>query len=316
MLKKIIVCIIAVICVAGILTPILENTDGEDRLEVFVIAGQSNSAYRNTNVSLVNQEIDLPSHNVYYYGTESQPIYFGGMPPIGQATYDPTFESYDNYSMVSNGKWKIGGYEPILAKYISDKTNCDVLIINVGISASSIQYLQPDADGGEYMKEVIEHSFEKIPSKYKVDKIGYMWVQGESNIGTPVDEYISYFENINDWFIENGFNKGYIVQTRPQNSGNSAIAQVKMCNTIPNLILSSTAPDTFTIQNGKMVSDDLHYSQWGRIIVGEDVCKHMSLTTYTQNKAVIDIMYILPVMLIIGIIGYLVFSYKKEDYLA
>ena len=39
-------------------------------LAVMVIAGQSNSAYREVDLDMVNDFVSLPSHNVYYYGTE------------------------------------------------------------------------------------------------------------------------------------------------------------------------------------------------------------------------------------------------------
>ena len=308
MIKKLIVCTVALICLACLLVPVIDSYEDEheaaiDRLEVLVIEGQSNAAYRNANVSLVNQEIDLPSHNAYYYGTDSAPIYYGQTPETGGPTYDETFESYSIHSMIEGNKWKVGGYEPILAKYISDKTGSDVLIINAGISGASIQYLQPDADGGEYVAEVIAHALADIDPKYTVDKVGYMWLQGEANRWMEIDEYIAYFDVVNAWNISQGFDKGYIVQTRPYNGMQASDAQLKMCNEIPNIVLSSTAPSTFTVDNGKLALDNIHYSQWGRMIVAEDVCNTLQLPEpqmFTSGE--ISLLKIVPLMVIVGIL--------------
>ena len=293
------VSIIIVVSILPVLTETTDSVNGEDNLEVLVIAGQSNAAYRQVDVSLINEEIPQPVTNVYYYGTSTQPIWFGYP---SNPTYDQTLASYGIYSMVSNGQWKIGGYEPVLAESISKKSNCDVLIINVGISSATIANLTPQQIGGEYTTKVIEDALSKVDSKYHIDKMGYVWIQGESNAGSTVDGYIQQFNIINDWYHEHGFEKCYMVQTRPANSGNAAIAQLKICQDDPSVILASTAPSTFTVENGLMVSDDLHYSQQGRIVVGEDINSKISLTPHIRDASVGSLLGVLPVILIIGLL--------------
>lgn len=274
---------VIVVLVGSFLVPIVnDSTDADDTLEVLVIAGQSNAAYGGfVNPTLVNQEIPKPSTNVYYYGTASQPIWYGYP---SNPTYDTTFESYDIYPMINNGSWAIGGYEPGMAYAISEKSNCDVLIINVGISSASIQYLQPDNTGGAYVNDVIEDALSKVDSKYKIDKVGYMWLQGESNSSTAVDTYISYFDTINDWYYSKGFDTCYMVQTRPYNGGNASIAQLQICSSDYSVLLASTAPDTFTVDNGLMVSDNLHYSQKGRDVICNDVASQLRVSYHFDNE--------------------------------
>lgn len=295
----VVVAIIVVVSLLPVLTETADSVNGEDNLEVLVIAGQSNAAYRQVDVSLINEEIPQPVTNVYYYGTSTQPIWFGYP---SNPTYDQTLESYGIYSMVSNGQWKIGGYEPVLAESISKKSNCDVLIINVGISSATIANLTPQQIGGEYTAKVIEDALSKVDSKYNINKLGYVWIQGESNAGSTVDGYIQQFNIINDWYHEQGFEKCYMVQTRPANSGNAAIAQLKICQDDPSVILASTAPSTFTVDNGLMVSDDLHYSQQGRIVVGEDINSKISLTPHIRDSSVGSLLGVIPVVLIIGLL--------------
>ena len=298
-ITKIVGIIVSLMIAVSILPVITDSTDGENTLEVLVIAGQSNAAYRQANVPLVNDEIPQPLTNVYYYGTASQPIWFGYP---SNPTYDPTLESYGIYSMTANGQWRIGGYEPVLAQSISKKSNCDVLIINVGISSATIANLTPQQIGGEYTADVIEDALSKVDSKYQIEKIGFVWIQGESNYSTPVDGYIEQFNIINDWYHDHGFNKCYMVQTRPSNSGNAAIAQLKICQQDPTVILASTAPSTFTVANGLMESDDLHYTQQGRIIIGEDINSKMPLSYHLRDSPAGDLLEIIPLLVIAGLI--------------
>lgn len=306
-----------VILIATVLAPVIDDLDPEDKLQVLVITGQSNSAYRSDSVNLteVNAEISLPSTGAYYYGTASTPIQYGTMPPYGSPSYDTTFESYGIYSMISNNKWTIGGYEPALAKSISDKTNCDVLIINAGINAASVNYLLPTEDGGEYVAEVISHALDLVKDKYdKIEKIGYCWMQGETDRLTSVADYITDFDTILDWYEDEGFSKCYMVKTRAINGGNACEAQLKLAHDNHNVILASTAPDSFTTDNGLMNSDNLHYTQKGRMIVAEDISSAMHLH-YNVTSNMWELLAIIPLMMIVAIVLVAVrsFLFSKND---
>lgn len=302
-IKKIVAAVVAILLAVTILIPFTTDLGSESRLEVMVISGQSNSAYRNVNLDVVNENVPLPTTNVYYYGTENAPIYYGGMPPYGQPTYDTSFSSYGIHSMVSNGAWKIGSYEPSLAQAISKKTNCDVLIINAGISAASIDYLQPGNTGGEYVNEVISRALALVEGNYnKIDKIGYCWMQGETDKTTPVADYIEKFETVNNWYHQNGFDICYMVKTKDVNGGNACIAQMQIAQDDPSVIMASTAPDTFTVANGLLDTDNLHYSQAGRIVVANDIDGKLNLKTYISDNAVVNLITIIPIVVIAGIV--------------
>lgn len=294
-----------VLVTVAILVPVTTSLEAEDRLQVLVITGQSNSAYRGDSVDLniVNDEIPQPKTNTYYYGTTNGPIYYGGMPPYGEPSYDTTFESYGIHSMTSNGSWIIGGYEPALAQSISAKTNCDVLIINAGISAASIGYLLPDQTGGEYVEQVITRALNLIKDDYKIiNKIGYCWMQGETDKNNPVSEYIEKFDTIFDWYQDLGFDRCFMVKTRDINGGNSCEAQIELARDNPNIILASTAPDTFTVANGLMNADNLHYTQEGRIIIAEDINSKMVLKSYLTDNTLADLLGFIPLLITAGII--------------
>ena len=298
-ITKLLAIVIIVIISLPLMAIISDYDHGDNTLEVIVIAGQSNAAYRQANTTIVNEDVPIPTTNVYYYGTSSQPIWYGYP---SNPTYDDTFDSYGIYSMISNGSWKIGGYEPVLAQSIGKESNCDVLVINVGISSANINYLLPDQIGGTYVKNVIEDALSKVDNKYVVDKVGYVWIQGESDKTTSVSTYIEKFETINEWYHSNGFDTCYLVQTRPSDGGNASMAQLKICQEDSSVILASTAPSTFTVSNGLIESDDLHYTQRGRDIIGLDIDSKINLPYHLKESQGSEIIAILPIMIIVMII--------------
>lgn len=299
MLKKIVLLTIGIIIIGSVLYPIVSSQDSDDVLEVLIIAGQSNAAYRNENIDVVNAEVGLPSTSAYYYGTDSSPIFYGW---AGDPTYDTSFESYALHSMVQGDSWKVGGYEAPLAKYIGDYTGHNVLIINVGISSAAIDYLLPSNTGGEYVANVIARALDEIPEAYKIHKLGVVWAQGESDTHTPINTYLSKFNQIQEWYAERGFSDWYLIQTRETNGVNSHSAQVRIVNEDHNVIFGSTAPDSFTVANGLMESDNLHYTQKGRIVIADDIEQVLDLPAktldYSRMIGVIPVICIL--LLLVG----------------
>lgn len=299
MIKKVIGILATVIIVVTLLLPITADPDATDRLQVLVIAGQSNAAYRNADVELVNEEIPLADTEVFYYGTAEKPIIYG---TTDTAIYDSTFESYGLHSMISGDSWTIGGYEPSLAYSISKKTDCDVLIINTGIANASLQFLQPTNTGGVYVNEVLTRALALVDDKYTVDKIGYVWVQGESDANNSVNTYVQRFGVINDWYHDQGFDTCYMVQTRPSDSGNATEAQSLIAASDSSVKLVSTAPSTFTVANGLMSNDDLHYTQAGRLVIAEDINSKMVLKSYIADHGTAQLIEAIPALVIAGII--------------
>lgn len=303
--------IVAILLAASVLIPITSSlSSGQDNLNVVVIAGQSNGAYMETttvgdvtNVICdpedVNGEVPLPTAGAFYYGTASVPILYGAY--YANPTYDSTLASYDIYPMVSDGEWVIGGEEAAIASELTHRTNSNVLIINVCAPGAPISWFKPTATGGLYAAAVIADALDKVDSGYKITKLGYVWIQGESDKTTAVSTYVSDFDTVNEWYNDNGFGMCYMVQTKPENSGNATAAQTQICNTHSNVILASTAPATFTMANGLMVSDNLHYSQEGRNIVGKDVGEKIRATIYPDDTES-DLLSIIPILVIAGLI--------------
>lgn len=303
LLKVVVEITIGIILIGVILMPVIErvNISGEDTLDVIILGGQSNIAYNPLRVDaeVVNEQIGLPSTNCYYFGTESQAVQYDRM-PISDCSMLP---------MVVNEQWHIGGEEPAIAKVISDYTNDDVYIINVAIGGFSISQFAPGSIGGNWINSVLDAALDFIPDRYTVNKVGWVWCQGESDKTTPVSSYVESFGSLDDYFKTKGFDYCYLVETRPIDSGNATAAQRELPGIYDNVEMACTAPATFSVANGMLRDGDaLHYSQAGRNVVGEDVGEAIAsnLSTHSRNGIESEILAIIPVFVAIGLIIYIV----------
>ena len=305
-LKWVVAATIGVIVTTMLLIPVCNLQDDENTLDVIVIDGQSNAQYwgwTTNNIcspSQVNSSgLEAPTHNLYYYG-DSTPIDYGITYPT--PTYDITFESYDIHPMYQNDSWVVGGYEPVLARSISEKSGHDVLIINVGVGAAQIKWLTSTGPGGIWADKVISHALSKIPSGYHVDMLGLVWAQGESDDDTPVDTYIERFNKLYDDFSSTfGINKVYIVKTRDAVGGNSIIAQNELAADNENITIATDITDEFTTANGYLNTDNLHYTQSGRSLIAEKLGEVIEYNEHEKFQGQ-DLIALIPLLVIIGLI--------------
>lgn len=298
LIKAIVGIVISLLVVGAILVPITSNysSDGEHTLDIVVLGGQSNMAYipAYMDLDVVNQDIPQPTTNCYFYGYADRPVWNNADLPL-----------CDIHSMTANGSWIIGGEEVAVAKTISDYTSDDVLVVNVAIPAYAIAQFEPNTTGGNHIKNVLTDVLQEIPAKYTKIKCGWAWCQGESDKTTPVNDYVSSFEKVQGIFESFGFKTCYLVQTKPSDSGNATAAQTIIANTVPGVVMASTAPSTFTRDNGMLIEDNwLHYSQAGRDIVGSDIghaiCKKM--TPHLRDNDVYSVISMIPILVTAGLI--------------
>lgn len=292
MIKGILAISVCVLILSGVAIPIAMEA-GNDTLAVVVIEGQSNAVYKGLGVDLMNATYPIPDHNLYYYGNNNGPIY----QVYNTLNYDDTFRSYGIHSMFNGNSWKIGTPDAALAYEIQKKYDVDVLVINVGISGANINFLEPQSDGGKYITGMVSHALKDARAYGDVQKCGFAWIQGESNKTTPVATYINEFNTkIMPMNESLGLKHCYMVQTRPYNSGNAAIAQLQIASTNPNVTLASTAPSTFTIENGMLLSDNLHYTAEGFFVVGSQIGEKV-----TVSKPDYSLLLIIPTVAIIAL---------------
>ena len=258
---------------------------GKAKLDVFLLMGQSNAAY-----FIYDPATATPSPamgTAYYYGDENGPIFYG---QPSAPSYDTSFQSYSMRDMESNAGNAIGHLEiPFSAKY-TEATGNKVYIINASMVGTSIQYFAPDQYTYNYCKKVFDHALDSVnPTYYSISVKSLIWIQGERDYNMSIDQYKSYFVDITESMINKEFNKDYsiknfmISKTRvidptgtPSgvNAINSAEAQKELATEYSYIHLATDIADTFTVANGLMESDNLHYSQLGQNQIGTAIADY------------------------------------------
>ena len=272
---------------------------GKAHLDVCLMLGQSNAAYANYNLA----EAPAPAPGTaYYYGHES-----GKYSEI-------TFASCTIHSMTSaDGTATTGDKAPSFAKKYYETTGHRVYFVCGAINGKSITTFDPD-DGmtWRYAAEVVDYAIKALDeSHYTYNSIAYMWIQGEADAGMSIEEYKSRFLEMNNAIMNGGlagvaFHHAFISKVRTIASGN---AQIQLAEEHPDIItMATTISSTFTIDNGLMGSDGVHYTQSGDNLIGEALGESMGQwildnPQYDDNGSILDtIIDIIPVIFVAGLI--------------
>lgn len=290
-ISKAIIVVISVLLVS-MLSPLFVaicSPPGE-MLDVVIIDGQSNGAYSNVggsvDVSLVNNELSEPSHNIYYFGTAS-----------ASTSNGMNINSCAIHKIYDNG-YIIGGLEAPLAYYLSEKTGHDVLVLNVSVSAQSITNLIPTSSYGQWGQTVIDKALSLVKDDYdEINMIGWLWLQGESDKNMQVSTYESYFMSLKQYFNSVGAHDSYIIPVRESVGGNAHTAQMNLIHDYPTIHLATEIQNDFTIANG-MLLDNLHYSQEARILLMEASVSSISVPDSIDSKYYL-LMGLIPMLILI-----------------
>lgn len=316
-MKKIITGIVAIILVVTVLIPISNlNQDIESKptLDVFVLAGQSNSAYTyGTDVGIAQENPSIDNGYAFYYGDVNNPIihHYGD-----SIQYDPTFESYSIQSMTNpDGTWRIGGIDSALASQYVSRTDSHCLIINAGINGISILgYSNPNGEGWSYTEDVLEDCFSKIDrEQYRVNPCALFWIQGEADRSRDVDIYVDNFKSFWNWMkMDYGFEGAYLIDVR--DGRNTNIAHQILADSVSSIHYVDSVSSDWENDSPNMTHDTIHYNQYGKNIIGEEF-----ISAYLVDNPVItplDVSYLLvhiiPVLVLLGIpIGLFVFRNRR-----
>ena len=247
-------------------------TTKKAQLDVFLIGGQSNAQYNiNGTTELGDTDpVALPG-TAYYYGLSSHPISMGNTTQA--AAYDSSL--YDIYMSVdSDGDNLLGNIEgPFSARYYSG-TGHKVLTINTGVGGSSISAW---VDGGTcytYSKAAFADAMSKIDTDlFEVSVKSFFWIQGEADKYMAVNTYVSDFMDLYEDLTTNVFNSDYKLTyaliSLTKDGKNAATAQYKLADK-KGIYMASTAAESFSISDGTLRNDGLHYTQKGDNILARD----------------------------------------------
>lgn len=252
-----------------------EVTTTKANLDVFLIAGQSNAQYRTITASeLAETDPVAAPGTAYYYGTAAHPLSTGNVTQA--AAYDST--AYDIYmSIDSDGSNREGHIEgPFSALYYAG-TGHKVLTVNVAVGGSTIAYWANDGLCYTHAQEVFTDALSKVDTeKFDISIKSFFWIQGESDVYTPVNNYVDAFNDLYDNLTSNAFNADFkftfalISQTK--DGMNAATAQNILVDET-GIYMASTAADSFTVANGLLQDDGVHYTQLADNILAEDFAK-------------------------------------------
>lgn len=236
-------------------------------LDIYMITGQSNASYYYAEPQLAT--VTKPG-TAYHYSEL-----------IGGEQICPMNNK--------NGSMARGNIEASLGKELYELTGEKILMVNAGVSGQKVDTFVPK-DGSSYQhmeyvwgiiqKHLDEDEFKK---HFEPRLKSYIWVQGESDGTTDIDSYKQDYMQIHQVLTgdEYGFQYGFVILTKSKFTG-SYNAQQQLADENTDIAIATKSAESFTVENGKMRFDDLHYSQIGDNLLGEETAKSI-FKAYTEG---------------------------------
>lgn len=279
-------------------------------LDVFLMTGQSNAAYWTAG------EGDLSALDP----SKADPV-----PAPGTAYYYGFADRYDRLTVgtpeflsmtTADGAAAIGDKAPPFAGTYTQLTGHKTYWICGAVSGTTIdQFVPGTGDVWSYMEQVVPAAMDAIDETLYIPHVkGYMWIQGEWNSSTSIDEYkvdfMKMHEEILDGDLGVRFDHCFISLV---GYGNAVTAQRELARDHPSTItLSTEAATTFTADNG-LLGNGVHYSQEGDNIIGVDL--GVSCAEYYQKEeagVVGDLAGLVPVLIVVSLMAFIVLVFIRR----
>lgn len=235
-------------------------------LNVFLLTGQSQSVYREANISIANENKPIRCGQAFYYGGESNPI-----------TYSSTWAEYDWASFGLHpmndidGLFRIGSLEAPLASTFVNSTGESILIINTGINGRSISSFYGGNDAELYGEKIITSALALIDTDlYDVKLNGWFWLHGQADKNDEPATYLEKFANVRAIYAEYGFYDCMIELPRAVEAPKIVRADYLIAETYADCYVASVKGQKFATV-GPYIDDGTHYNQYGRNIVGTEL---------------------------------------------
>lgn len=274
---------------------------GKGHIDVYVIAGQSNT-YASLYVDAETAD-PLPSPGTgYYYGTTTAPVI--------TKTYDSSQCAMRDI-LTDEGTAAIGSFWPALCEKYVNETGHRIYLLNIGLSGQPIATFLPGASNWAHINAAMSDAVNAIDtSVFDYTPLGYVWIQGEGDKTTPIPTYETDFMIINNELTSGDMAlklpRAFISKVRAAWTESISNAQIWLSENVKDVVMGSTIPDTFTVENGLMVDDDLHYSQAGCNILGQSLAatmaEYLPEDTKPDNSDMMDLLSIVPMLLAVGMI--------------
>lgn len=251
-------------------------------LDVFLFMGQSNIAYWPGKVidgTYYDHAIpgdvtpEITPGNAYYYGSSSSP-------------YNPDLTNLSVLSIndmvdLDTGENKVGSLDGAFASGYYHATGHKCLIINGAWSGKSITSFLQGGASYNHAKDGYNDALSKIDENFNVSVKGYVWCQGEADRLMDADTYKEDFIEMNTLLTSGSFSTThlpmcYIDLIREYWGGNARLAQIDLANELPNVKMASTIANTFSIDGGTLMVDNLHYTQEGQNQIATELVSYLT----------------------------------------
>lgn len=281
-------------------------------LDVVLMSGQSNSTYIPWYAE--NGEASpLPSPGTAYVWAQAD----GNYSYLYEADADPRM-----MDMVSpEGVSLTGATAPAFAASYTELTGSKVLFVAGGLASMHVRSFDPSSGTSwTYMQNCLTDALDSIDRSHFTPRGAcYLWIQGESDKVTAVDVYKRQFMTMHEAILGGelgmAFNHCFISLPAEDDSTNAYQAQLQLAQEHPGTITVATdLADTFTIENGLLQSDTVHYTQEGYNEIGTALGESAG-SYYAENPLPVPksvsgsaLMSLWPVMLAIavGVMGIIV----------
>ena len=273
-------------------------------LDVFFALGQSNNAYMShdkTTASPVPMRGDA-----YYYGNSEAPT---------TGLYQPDDATMMPMSTLA-GEANIGDKAPAFCAEYTQLTHHKVYYIIGAWSSSSIVGWVPDGQYWTAAKTILAGAIGSVNTDYyNLHFKGYTWIQGEANGSMTSSEYISKFLQMHDSILsgEMGytFDHCFISKVVSEYSGPSN-AQIQLALQNDTITLSTSLADTFSISNGLMASDGLHYTQAGDNEIGKALANSCAEWYAPDVEGMKTLSILAPLMISIIVVALILWIIRRN----
>lgn len=257
-------------------------TVSKANMDVFLFMGQSNIAYwtgKNIDGTYYDHaipgEVDpIPSPGqAYYYGSDSSP-------------YTPNLTNLSELGIhdmvdLTTGLNTVGSLDGSFASGYAAETGNKCLVINCGWSGKSITSFVQGGSTYNHAKDGYNDALSKINENFNVNIKGYIWCQGEADRFMDIDTYKQDFIEMNALLTSGSFSTNhlpmcYIDLVREYWGGNARLAQIDLANELPNVKIASTIANTFSIDGGTLMVDNLHYTQEGQNQIATELISYLT----------------------------------------
>lgn len=220
--------------------------------------GQSNAAYYGP--VMPEDAIAPEPGEAFYFG-------FDDRIPSGASEDVSGCEYYDFVD--SAGDLRVGDKGPTFAHYYCELTGKKVIWISLGIPGRMISTWSPTGNAWLQNVKIMDAAMPMIPEGFRITDTIAVWSQGESDFlkDTGYDHYLQSWTDLHsraatDWHVT--IDAWYLAEGKDDTCGWVNDAFRELSETVDDVhLVAEGIASSFSVENGLMHTDNLHYSQQG-----------------------------------------------------